>query len=224
MLNIGDRHIFALDRDRLGLVHVAIGQTPHLGRERGREERGLAYGRRCAQDCLDVFDKTHAQHLVGLVQHDHVDLAQVEHLALHEIHEAARRPNDDVHTLIELANLGRIGRAAVDSEHTRAQVAAIFADRLGDLHGQLTRRRQHQRLHMIGAQRQVVEHGQGEGCGLAGTGFGLAGHILAGHEHGNDSRLNGGRLGIAEGVDCLHQLGMQLQTRKMIRHTDLLCA
>ena len=70
LLDSGDGHLLALDSDRLWLAQVAIGQAADFGWYGGRQQRRLAISRRGAEDRLDVFDEAHAQHLVGLVEHD----------------------------------------------------------------------------------------------------------------------------------------------------------
>ena len=57
-------------------------------------------GRRVGQDPLDVLDEAHAQHLVGLVEHDGLDAREVERAAPQVVHDAARRADDDVHAAL----------------------------------------------------------------------------------------------------------------------------
>jgi hypothetical protein len=65
---------------------------------------------------------------------------------------------------------------------------------------------------------EVVENGEGEGSGFACAGLGLTDHIHAGEHEGDHARLNGGRLGIAEFSDRLHDLITQVEGGKIGCH------
>ena len=49
-----------------------------------------------AEQCLYVFDKSEAQHLVRLIEHDFVDLGKVNRTAAQMIEQASRRPDDEL--------------------------------------------------------------------------------------------------------------------------------
>ena len=76
---------------------------------------------------------------------------------------------------------------------------------LVDLQGQLARGGEHQRA--TAPRVPVVkklEHGQQEGCCLAGAGSGTADDVASGEHGGNGTRLNRRRLGVAHvghGID-----------------------
>ena len=56
-------------------------------------------------DVLDVLVKAHVQHLVGLVQHDGLDVGDIDGVVAVVVHQAARRGNDDLAAGFELALL-----------------------------------------------------------------------------------------------------------------------
>jgi len=61
---------------------------------------------------------------------------------------------------------------------------------------------------------EAVEHGQGEGGGLAGAGRG-GGHEIASGEHDGDAlRLDRSRLGIAQRLGTPHQAGVKSEFRE----------
>jgi hypothetical protein len=146
LLDGGHRDLLALDRDRLRVAQVALGQAANFGRHSGREERRLARAGRGAQNRLDVLDEAHAQHLVGLVEHDAMHLAQVEHLALDQVEQAARRADDDIDALLQAADLAAIGFAAVDGQHAHIAAGGQVRAWLWRPARQLTRRRTSTRL------------------------------------------------------------------------------
>ena len=121
-------------------------------RHRRREQCDLARRRRLLQDRLDVVDEAHAQHLVGFVQHQRLELRQIQRAVFQVIDHAARRADDDVHAAAQRAQLRTVALAAVDRQHVEAgQVRGVALEGLGHLDRQFARRRQHQRLRLASA-------------------------------------------------------------------------
>ena len=113
--------------------------------DRGREQRGLADLAERAEDPLEVVGEAHVEHLVGLVEHDRVDVLEAERAAVEVVDGAARRRDDDVDAPREPVELGRDRLAAVDRHDPDAEPLAVLVDRLGDLHRELAGRREHER-------------------------------------------------------------------------------
>src|SRR4029079_19384554 len=95
----------------------------------------------------------------------------------------------------------RIGYAAEDDSDRRAHEAAISFGALGDLRGELARRREHQHAHMtwlrdVPRVRQTIERGQHECRGLARASLGNAEQVAAGEDRGNGLTLDRGGLRI----------------------------
>ncbi len=126
-------------------------------------------------------------------------MAQVEHLLLVEIDDAARRADQDVGALLELPPLLVVVHAAEHAGDLQARVLAQRQRIVVDLHGQLAGRRdddaadgRHRALFLarhVGQQR--LEHRHQEGGGLAGAGLGLAGDVPSGQRKGQRLRLDG---------------------------------
>jgi hypothetical protein len=72
------RHGAGLDQDLHRVVQVLLGQPADLRRHRGGEQRHLLAVGGVGQDALDVLGEAHAQHLVGLVQHQVGEVAQLQ--------------------------------------------------------------------------------------------------------------------------------------------------
>ena len=91
-------------------------------------------------DVLDVLVEAHVQHLVGLIQHDGLDVGHINGVVAVVIHQAARRGNNDLAALFELTLLLVHARAAVDADDFdgRQKLRQVLQV-LGDLLGQLTR-------------------------------------------------------------------------------------
>jgi hypothetical protein len=73
-----------------------VGQLLDLVREGGREEQGLLLGGQQREDLLDVADEAHVEHAVGLVQHQDLELAEVEVALALVVQQAARRGDEDL--------------------------------------------------------------------------------------------------------------------------------
>ncbi len=73
---LGRRDHADLDGDRV--VQDAVRQPADVLRHGGREEQRLALRRHLLEDAADVGQEAHVAHAVGLVQHQHLDLRQVD--------------------------------------------------------------------------------------------------------------------------------------------------
>ena len=96
---------------------------------RGEEQR-LALLGQCTDDAADARPEAHVEHAVGLVEHEHAHLREVDGAALHEVDEAARRGDEHVASLREARELLIEARTARDDHR---MLAGLGADRLGDL-------------------------------------------------------------------------------------------
>ena len=103
-----------LDLDRIREVLTGHGLD---GRRHGRGEQGgaplLGQG---ARDGLDVLREAHAEHLVGLVEHEVPHVLQDECPLLDEVDHAPRGADDDLGAVPEGADLRTVGGAAVDGD------------------------------------------------------------------------------------------------------------
>ena len=153
-------------------------------------------GRRLFEDAFDGIDEAHAQHFVGLVQHQQRQSRELQGAAVHVIDDASRRSNDHVHAAPQGVELRLVALAAVDRQHVKPlQMRGILQERLGHLQGEFAGGHQHQHLRFMLGQIDARQRRQGEGGGLAGAGLRLAQHVGPGQQHGNRRGLDGrGRL------------------------------
>ena len=91
------RGVAARDLDELRLVQELVGELLDLGGERRREQQVLPLrgGRHQRHDALDVGDEPHVEHAVGFVEHEDLDLRQVDAALLDVVEQAARRRDED---------------------------------------------------------------------------------------------------------------------------------
>ena len=139
-----------LDTDLLRCVQIAPGDALHLFWHGCRKEGCLTAVGGLLQDPFDFFEKAHAQHFVGFVEHQRTQIVELERPPAHVIHQPARRAYDHLHTALELANLTTIVLAPINRQHVESvEMFRIALKRLGDLNRQLPRRRQHQHLDRV---------------------------------------------------------------------------
>ena len=135
----------ASDLDDYGLVEHRVDRSLDGGRQRCREEQGLALLGECCDDASDAGPETHIQHAVGLVEHEDLDVFQVHVVVLHQVDQTAWRGYQEVAALLELANLAFELGTAHDDDGLLVRVLAYGGDDLLDLGGELTRGRNDQR-------------------------------------------------------------------------------
>jgi ElaB/YqjD/DUF883 family membrane-anchored ribosome-binding protein len=90
-------------------------------------------------------DEAHVEHAVGFVEHEVLHLREVAEAALGEVDQPARRRDQDVAAGAQAVDLRALADAAEDHAGAEPQVGAVVGRAVGDLRGELTRRRQHQR-------------------------------------------------------------------------------
>ena len=77
----------------------------------------------CLQDALDVRQEAQVEHLVGLVEHQHRQSAELQVALLGQVEQPARRADDHVDALLQGFDLGLVGPAAVDGGDRQLAVA-----------------------------------------------------------------------------------------------------
>ncbi len=135
------------------------------------------------------------------------------------VQQATGGGHQDVHAAAQGRDLGVDADAAENHRSLEVrQVAPVGLDVAGDLGRQFTRRHQHQRADpaaaLYGRGGEPLQHGQGEGSGLAGARLGACQHIAA-FQHDRDRLgLNGSRCGIPFFADCAKKLGLEAERIK----------
>ena len=128
-----------LDHDRV--LQVAFGEAPDLGREGRREEQRLALLGQVREDALQVGQEADVEHAVGLVEDDVLDLVQHAVLRLDVVEQPPRRRDEHLDALLQLERLRLHVDAAEDDGDAQLRVRGVALDVVGDLVGELARRR-----------------------------------------------------------------------------------
>ena len=205
------------DFDGLGILLELRRELADLLGESRREEQVLPLRRQEREDLADVVDEAHVEHAIGFIEHQDLDLAQINRLLLHVVEQAAGRGDEDVDPAAQGVDLRIDTDPAVDGDRLQLHVLAVRAHAVLDLRAQLARWRDHQaadrvargRMAAVGFRVQDLEEGKRKAGGLAGTGLGGAQKVFAGEHYGDGLRLDGGRRGVALLGNSLEQFGRE---------------
>ena len=194
------------DFDRV-LEHVA-GEAGDLLRHGGGEQQRLARLRQFGDDPADRHDEAEVEHVVGLVEHQHLGRGEVQLAASHMVDEPAGGRDQDVEAARDEVEL-RTRRHAADHDGEAegglhelgvgakavADLGREFSGRSEDQHAGGERRR----AAAVGA--EARENRQRERRRLAGAGLGDAKQIAPFEEVRNSLSLDGGRRLVAFAVE-----------------------
>ena len=170
-----------------------------------------APSRHLRQDAADVGQEAHVEHVVGLVEHHHLERAEVGVAPPQVVEEAAGTRHDDLGAAAQRGLLLGEADAAVDGGAAQARVLAELAGLHVDLLGQLPGGRHDQGAQPAArAVQQTLEDGQDEGGGLAGAGLGQAQHVASLERGRQRALLDGGRVQVACRSDARLDAGIEV--------------
>ena len=184
------------DLHRIPLVDPS--DVHDLPADGGGEKAKVFPGLHMIQQAGHLMNKAHVQHPVRLIENDGLGGVDAHGPALHVVPQAAGGGHHDLGLLLQRVDLLADGLTAIEADHADARLELGQIPHLsGDLHGQFPGRGQDHRLDLLGVRVDVLNNGDAEGKGFAGTGGGLGSHILP-LQHGGDAPgLDGGGYFIA---------------------------
>ena len=193
---------FGLDPDFLRVALVFASNAADRFGQRCREQSDLTFLGRLREYPGDIVDEAHAQHFVGFVEHDRLQLVELQRAAFHVIDHASRRADNDVHSLTEIANLRVEVRAAVDRRTAEAvEPSAVTLERFLHLQSQFAGRCEHEHLRQFLRQVKPREQRQSKRRRLTRASLRLAEKVAAFKQVRNRLRLNRRRLRVASFED-----------------------
>ena len=193
VLHGGDLGDGRVDRVGARLVHVPAHELVDVTVQGGREQQRLAVGPNLVQKLADLRHEAHVAHLVGLVQHRDLDVAQVAGALFDQVGQAAGGGDEDVDTAAQLVDLAGIGAATDNVAHAHAHDAGVAAKGVAHLVGELTRGHQDQGPGAVGggaALGAAHQDRQAEGQGLARSGAAATEDVAALDGIGNGGGLD----------------------------------
>ncbi len=216
LLDVIDGERVPLHRDLRGIGEVGLRDALDRVGHGGREQGDLPPLGRRGEQLADVVDEAHAQHLVGLVEHEQLDRLERQRAAAQVIEQPAGRADHD-RGLAQRVHLRRVGRAPVDGRDPDGEALGEGAQGLGDLQRQLPGRRHDQGPRRGAALPDELQQGEPEGGGLARARAGTADDVLALEDHRDGGRLDRRRVLEAEPLDGLNQLRSEAEIGKADR-------
>src|SRR5690606_13127241 len=95
-------------------------------------------------------DEAHPQHFVRLVQHQRLELAQIDGAAIEVVQQSTRGSHHDLCSSAQAAELAAHLLTAIDGQNLKsAHASRVGLECLSNLNCQLTRGAQYQCLHML---------------------------------------------------------------------------
>ena len=87
------------------IVEVLAGDTANFRRHGGREQHHLALLGQLAEHPFDVVDEAHAQHLIGLIEHQGAQAGKIEGALAHVVHHPPGSADHDLDAALEPGDL-----------------------------------------------------------------------------------------------------------------------
>ena len=171
-------HLLARNPKHLDIFHVTLRQFHDTRRHRSRKEQDPAIIVRLGQNSLDIVDKPHVQHLVGLIEDQVLQFLEIQGSPAQVIEDTPRRTDHNIDTLAQTPQLLGHRRTAINSRNDQL---AVFIEReqlFGHLQRELASRHENQSLHGSLLRGKSLQNGQPE-CGrLACSGLRLCDNIV----------------------------------------------
>ena len=174
----------------------AVGQRRDFVGHGGREQQRLPLGGQLGDDSLEVGQKAHVEHAVGLVEDEELERGEVDVAKAHVVEQAAGRRDDDLRAGLDRVLLRAELDAAHHADRGEADVVAERQRLLVDLQRELARGRKDERAQLArDAAVHALQDGEQERGGLSGARGRAADQIAAGEHQRDRLGLNGrGRL------------------------------
>ena len=140
LLNIRYRQLFPRDFDQFWICLVLFCNPHDFRRHRGGKENGLPLLGDVLENRFDILAEAHAEHLIGLVKDDHLEMIKLKCAAPHMVHHTPRRAHDDLSPTAQSGELPLDRLAAIDRHDLdKWLVFGKFSDFIAGLYGELAR-------------------------------------------------------------------------------------
>src|SRR5262249_39580183 len=110
----------------------------NLRGHRGREHERLPLFWHRSDDTTQRNDEAHIEHLIGLVENQDLDVAEINVALLHEVEEPAGRGDQDIDAVFQCANLVALADATENDRVSEAGESTVVGEAVADLRGELT--------------------------------------------------------------------------------------
>lgn len=219
LLDALKRQLVLLDQDPDGVAHKLVGDVKHLRRHRGREEANLDLAGEVLKDVVDLVFEAAAQHLIGFVEDEQLDVVGAQGAAIDHIKDAAGGTDDNMAALLENADVVADVGASNACVALGVHVVTESSDDLLNLLSKLTSRGKDESLAVAHLHVEALKDADGKGGGLASARLSLSNRVVV-LDKGEDTALLDSRGALKTvGVDTTEQL---LAKREGIERVDTL--
>lgn len=90
-----------LNQDAGGVVHELLSDLQSLRGHGGREQTNLDGGRESLEDIVDLVLETTAEHLIGFIKNENLDVLGVEGITVEQVKNTSRGSDNNVDTFLE---------------------------------------------------------------------------------------------------------------------------
>ena len=165
--------------DFLVVVQIVEGNLLDVLAHGSREEQSVSIFRNVLKDGIDALREAHVQHLVSLIKHHVVHVLQLSHAAINQIEQTARGSHDNLHTMLQGANLASdVGTAINSGNMQTVDVLGKTVQIVCYLEAELTSRTEDDSLCLLVAGISFLDYRNAVRCSLTRTGLRQRNHVV----------------------------------------------
>ena len=165
--------------DFLVVVQVVEGNLLDVLAHGSREEQSVSILRHVLEDGIDALREAHVQHLVSLIKHHVVHVLQLSHATINQIEQTARGSHDNLHTMLQGANLASdVGTAINCGNMQTVDVLGKTVQIVCYLEAELTCRTEDDSLCLLAAGISFLDNRNTVRCSLTRTGLRQRNHVV----------------------------------------------
>lgn len=178
LLNTFEGKFVLLDEDADWVAHELGGDLKDVLWHGGGQEDDLGGLWEELEDVVDLLGETTRQHLVGLVEHEHLHAVGAQDTALDHVVNTAWSSDHDLWAVLECLHVISYGGTTDASVALDVHEIADGDHDLLNLLSQLTGWGEDQSLASLDVGVDLLENGDGESGSLSGTGLGLSDNVV----------------------------------------------
>lgn len=216
LLNTLQGQLVLLDQDSDGVVHELGGDLQDILWHGSGQKNNLGALWQQSENVVNLLLETGGQHLIGLIQDEHLDLVGLEVSSVDHVENSTWSTDNNLDTRLEGLDVILHGGTTNGSVNSDVQVQTDGVDDVKNLLGQLSGWSQDQSLGGLLGVVNVLQSRDGEGGGLSGTRLGLSQHILSLGDWNNGSLLNGRRSFVTVTEDTSDNLRLKVHVIKRV--------
>jgi hypothetical protein len=169
LLDTFEGEFVLLNKDADGVAHELGGDLEHILGHGGGEEHNLGGLGQKLEDVVDLLGETTGQHLVGLVEDEHLHVVRLEDTTLDHVLDAAGGTDDDLGSVLQRLHIITNAGAADAGVALNIHEVTNGDNDLLDLLGELAGGGEDKSLASLDVVVQLLEDGDGEGSRFTGT-------------------------------------------------------